>query len=61
MVGVLNLDKGASKGIITTTSEFAPGVEKDKDIAELLPTRLELKPRGALLDWLGSVADGPAG
>ena len=61
MVGTLQLDKKASKGIVTTTSDFAPGIEKDKDIAELLPTRLELKPRDALLDWLASVAKGPDG
>ena len=59
MVGVLDLDKGASKGIITTTSEFAPGIEKDERIAKLLPTRLELKPRDALLEWLASVAKSP--
>ncbi len=59
MVGALSLDLKASKGIITTTSVFAPRIETDERIAPLLPTRLELKPRDALLGWLASVAKGP--
>ena len=60
MVGVLNIEGNVSKGIITTTSDFAPGVLKDPDIGRLMPFRLELKAKDQLLDWLISLAsDGP--
>lgn len=56
MVGELNAAGNVSKGIVTTTSEFAPGIGTDPDIKRLMPYRLELKPREALLDWLNSIA-----
>ena len=59
MLGVITGARNVSKGIITTTSDFAPRIETDERIAPLLPTRLELKPRDALLDWLASMAKGP--
>jgi len=42
LVGVLNLDRNASKDVITTTASFAPGILADKDIAALVPHRLDL-------------------
>lgn len=56
MVGVLTLESNVSKGLITTTSTFAPGVLQDPEIARLMPYRLELKGREVLLDWLATVA-----
>ena len=56
MVGVLSLQPDISKGLVTTTSSFAPGIMEDPDIARFMPHRLELKPRDALLDWLASIA-----
>ena len=56
MVGVLNLEPNVSKGLVTTTSAFAPGIEQDQNIARLMPYRLELKGRQALLEWLTKVA-----
>jgi restriction system protein len=56
MVGVLNLEGNVSKGLITTTSSFAPGVLQDPNIARLIPNRLELKGREPLLDWLAKIA-----
>jgi restriction system protein len=56
MVGVLDIERNVSKGIITTTSNFAPGVMADENIKRLMPYRLELKPRDALLQWLSAVA-----
>lgn len=41
LVGVLQLD-GATKGFLTTTAEFAPGIYTDPLIAPLMPSRLEL-------------------
>lgn len=56
MVGVLSLQPNVSKGLVTTTSSFAPGIMKDPDIARFMPDRLELKGRDMLLEWLTSAA-----
>jgi restriction system protein len=42
LIGVVTSDPSASKGIITTTSDFSPRVEQDPSIAPFMPTRLEL-------------------
>src|SRR5262249_32022217 len=52
MIGVLTADGNVSKGVITTTSQFAPGIMKDENIKRLMPYRLELKAREELLTWL---------
>lgn len=57
MLGVLSSQPNVSKGIITTTSTFAPGVTTNSDVARFVPFRLELKDKDALLSWLGSLAD----
>ncbi len=41
LMGVLHED-GASKGFLTTTSDFAPGIKKDPLIVPFIPSRLEL-------------------
>jgi len=56
MVGVLTLEGNVSKGLVTTTSTFAPGVLQDPEIARLMPNRLELKGHDALLEWLTAIA-----
>jgi restriction system protein len=56
LVGVLTLRGNVSKGIITTTSSFAPGVMSDESLKKLMPNRLELKPRDVLLPWLAGIA-----
>jgi len=56
MLGVLSSQPNVSKGIITTTSTFAPGVLSNPDITRYVPYRLELKDRNALLPWLTSIA-----
>lgn len=55
MLGVLSANPNVSKGIITTTSDFAPGIEKDDNLRAFMPYRLELKPKAALLDWLRGI------
>lgn len=55
MAGVISVDGGATKGIITTTSDFAPRVLDDDNVARLIPYRLELKPRDELLPWLEKI------
>lgn len=41
LMGVLHSD-GASKGFLTTTSDFAPKIKEDPLITPFIPTRLEL-------------------
>ena len=55
MLGVLTAEANVSKGIITTTSQFAPGVWRDENIQRLMPYKLELKDREKLLPWLASI------
>ena len=56
MLGVLTAHPNVSKGIVTTTSDFAPGIEKEEALTQFMPYRLELKPRAALLKWLSAIA-----
>ena len=51
LIGVLHGD-GASKGFLTTTSDFAPRLEADPLIAHFIPSRLELINGTALLKRL---------
>jgi restriction system protein len=57
MLGVLEINKNVSKGIVTTTSDFAPGIFKDAKIMEFMPYRLELRAKDKLLELLRSIAD----
>ena len=41
LIGVLHGDK-ASKGFLTTTSDFAPKLEEDPLITQFMPAQLEL-------------------
>ena len=43
LLGVLLREPNVSKGIVTTTSLFAPGIEKEENIKRLTPYRLELR------------------
>lgn len=42
LVGVLYADQNASKGVVTTTSDFAPKLKDDPLLKPLMPYRLEL-------------------
>ena len=57
LLGILQADHGATKGYVTTTSDFAPKIKKDKIIAPFVPFRLELINKDALLARLKQVAD----
>lgn len=59
MLGVLSGAGNVSKGIITTTSEFAPGVYSDPEVQRFMPFRLDLRPRDRLLEWLEGIAGSP--
>jgi restriction system protein len=52
---VVAADQRASKGILTTTSDFPPKITEDPGIAPFLPTRLELVNGKQLQQWLGSL------
>ena len=52
LLGVLQADQGATKGIVTTTSDFAPKIHEDKLIQPFIPYRLELINGEELVDYL---------
>jgi restriction system protein len=54
-LGVLGGERDASKGIITTTSDFAPRIASDPFIKPYLSTRLELMNGERLQMWLTSL------
>ena len=56
--GVLSADPTANKGIITTTSEFAPKIESDPLLAPFIPNRLELVDGKKLITKLDDIARG---
>ena len=55
LMGVLSeTDRNASKGVVTTTSTFAPGVRKE--FAEVMPYRIQLRDGAGLVEWLQKIA-----
>ena len=58
MLGVITGAGNVSKGVISTTSTFAPRIAQDEYIRPFIPYRLELKPRDILLKWLHDLSKG---
>jgi restriction system protein len=58
LLGVLSADPKASKGLVTTTSEFAPRIETDPLLSPFIPHRLELVDGQRLVTKLADIADG---
>lgn len=56
LLGVLHGDRSATKGVVTTTSEFAPGIATDPFIAPFMPYRLELINGKNLVDRLRALS-----
>jgi restriction system protein len=56
MAGVLLTEPNVSKGIVTTTAEFEPGVYENARLRPLMPTRLDLRNGSKLLEWLDSIS-----
>ena len=56
LAGVLLGDPKASKGIVTTTSDFAPKITSDPYLAPLMPYRLELMNGDKLRQWLSTLS-----
>jgi len=61
VLGVLQVDRNVSKGVITTTSQFAPGILQDEDLKAFVPYRLELKDGSQLVQWLKTLLPGTEG
>jgi restriction system protein len=55
LLGALCMHPTASKAILTTTSDFAPGVYADQEIQRLMPTRLDLRPGPQLIEWMSQI------
>jgi restriction system protein len=52
LLGVLSEHRNVSKGVITTSSGFAPGITKEATLTVFMPHRLELKDGKDLRQWL---------
>ena len=59
MFGVVNSDLGATKGIIATTSDFAPQLLSDPGLARAIPYRFQLMNGSQLQDWLKELVKTP--
>lgn len=57
LIGVLHADRSATKGIVTTTSSFAPRLRDDPFIAPFVPYRLELIDGSEVMKRLSSLTD----
>ena len=57
LIGRLSSDLGATKGVVTTTADFAPMIHEDPYIKPLIPYRLELVNGQKLSDWLTDLAN----
>lgn len=57
LLGVVSADRNASKGVFTTTSDFAPNLMNDANLAACIPHRLELMNGVALREWLNLLSD----
>jgi restriction system protein len=55
VLGVMSIDQNASKAIITTTSDFAPGILRGDEFNRFMPNRLELRNGKQLAQWLNHV------
>lgn len=55
MLGTLATDSNASKGVITTTSDFQPGILSGVEFERFVPYRLELKNGVQLARWLTEI------
>lgn len=56
MLGVITGDQNTSKGVVTTTADFAPGIKDDPLIKPYLPYRIELVNGTQLVDHLTRIA-----
>ncbi len=57
MLGVLQTDPNSSKAIITTTSDFQPGIFTGPEFKPFMPHRLETKNGKQLIEWLKGIEE----
>jgi restriction system protein len=57
MLGVLSAEANVSKGIIATTSGFAPRIMEAPGVKQLIPYRLELMDGASLRRWLSDLSE----
>ena len=55
LIGVMHGDQSVSKGILSTTSDFAPRLREDPFIKPFLDTRLDLMHGKRLMNWFNSL------
>jgi restriction system protein len=55
MLGVIHSQRDVTKGLMATTSTFAPHLLDDADIKAHIPYRLELRGRSDLIKWLSDL------
>jgi restriction system protein len=55
MLGVVLSQRNVTKGLMTTTSAFAPRLFDDVDLKAHIPYRLELRGRDDLIKWLAEL------
>ena len=60
LLGVLAGDPNSCKGVITTTSDFAPKIKEHPLIAPFLPHRLQLVNGEGLIQRISALSDGSA-
>ena len=56
-MGVVSVDLSASKGILTTTSDFAPKLLDDPGLKLAVPHRIELMNGVQLQKWLSDLSE----
>lgn len=56
LLGVLTADPNVSKGVLSTTSTFAPGVMNDTNIMRFVPYHLDLREGPEVNRWLMELA-----
>lgn len=56
LAGTIYAAGNVSKGVVTTTSEFAPRITTHDFVKGLIPHRIELKDRTTLLRWLSDLS-----
>lgn len=61
MLGTLATDQNSSKGVVTTTSDFQPGILGGDEFRRFMPYRLELKNGTQLQEWLRNIRTGGSG
>lgn len=58
LLGTLQTMPNVSKGLVTTTAEFAPRIKENDLLKPFMPNRLDLRGGAALRTWFAALAHG---